>query len=185
MFYFSVNAFTEDLFQLPGLLSDANNFSSFNRSKIYPDSVIDNLEPIDKSIKNLGNRKDPFFAGILSFVFPGSGQIYAEEYSKGIIFGAVDVVGKASLITLSIFLTDKYTSESTGDNHVDWRELTGSDRTIVISMVLSYIIFLGYNVYDAVDSSNAYNSNYYQDIPISIMLDTESSNINFNYNLKF
>jgi len=38
-------------------------------------------------------KKNPFIAGFLSFCFPGAGQLYNEEYSKGIILIATLISG--------------------------------------------------------------------------------------------
>lgn len=47
-------------------------------------------------------KKNPFIAGLLSFCFPGAGQLYNEEFSKGLILIATLISGIVVIVYTGI-----------------------------------------------------------------------------------
>ena len=93
-------------------------FASFTRSQTAENKLVlsGNLNTDSKVIFNnyvetntpqfsylVGNKKSPILAGVLSFLIPGAGEIYTEEYLKAGIFLAIE----AAVITTAVVYDGK------------------------------------------------------------------------------
>jgi hypothetical protein len=61
------------------------------------------IESLPEIMPQPEKRKSPLLAGLLSFVIPGSGEIYAESYIKGAVFIALE----AAVITTALIYDNK------------------------------------------------------------------------------
>lgn len=105
------------------------------------------------------DRKDPFIAGVLSWVWPGLGQFYTQDYGAGSLFLLADLVQKGLLVYGAFYYSDKYSSS---DNKVvRWQDMHGRDQTIIIGYVFSVLLLKVYCVVDAVYSAERYNREVY------------------------
>ncbi len=99
---------------------------------------------IDISLK----KKTPILAGLLSFVLPGAGEIYTENYIKAGIFAAIEVG--------AVILAVKYNSK--GDDQTDFYEAYANEHWSAqqyVNWTLNHLTFLNpnlnpsdYNVFD-------------------------------------
>jgi len=105
------------------------------------------------------DRKDPFIAGVLSWVWPGLGQFYTQDYAAGSLFLLADLVQKGLLVYGAFYYSDKYSSS---DNEVvRWQDMRSRDQTIIIGYVFSVLFLKVYCVVDAVYSAERYNREIY------------------------
>ncbi len=160
------------VFFLSFILIFASSLSA-NDIELNQSQEIKNFD--EKPVNYFTSRKDPFLAGILSSVMPGVGQIYSEEYTKGSLVILGDFIGKASLITVIVSLTTKYSSSS--NDSVSWERLSGGDKALLLSVAITYLGFYIWNIIDAVESANDYNAKYLREP--SITLTFNSSNNGF------
>ena len=94
---------------------------------------------------NFNQPKDPFKAGLMSFLIPSGGHIYNEQYSKAgfYLFGVPLMFIVGELIML---------------NNIDKSDESGI--LFGASVKLTSIVFHLYNVYDAVISAHRINREY-------------------------
>ncbi len=126
------------------------------------------------------DEKDPFIAGLLSATMMGLGQFYTKEYTKGSIFVLTDFIQKGTLIWMIVALNEKYTDKEKGDQVVEWREITNTDKTLIIGYLVFYFGSKIYCIIDAVHSANVYNKNLQKQRQIK----TTGLNLNFNISNK-
>lgn len=98
--------------------------------------------------------KDPFLAGILSWVMPGAGQIYAHAYTRGSFFVLGELVDKTALLSLFLYLHDRY---SRIGGQVSWLNLNDTEKGLVISYALLSVGFRIYTSLDAVRTTQRYD----------------------------
>ncbi len=147
--------------------------SFFTLNELYPfDSGLtsgDKIKNFEASqINRFAVRKDPFMAGLISSMMPGVGQIYAEDYTNGSLIILGDVLGKATLITLIITYTNKY---STANNDtVGWEDLNGGDKALFLSVSIIYLGFYIWNIIDAAKSARDYNSSNFKEPSLNLAI---------------
>jgi hypothetical protein len=107
------------------------------------------------SLRFADSYKDPFLAGVLSWVMPGAGQIYCHSYTKGSIFIFGDMTEKTSMVLVLLYLNNKYFR--TRSAPISWELLEINDRAIVLSYFLLSSTFKLYNAMDAVFTAKKYN----------------------------
>ena len=87
-------------------------------------------------------RKSPVISGVLSFIFPGAGQLYNEDFLKGIILLAASIAAIISIV---------FTALSMGS-----RMFTGGDifpeATQIVKIVTAALILFGIWLYGIIDS---------------------------------
>ncbi len=105
------------------------------------------------------DRKDPFIAGVLSWVWPGLGQFYTQDYGAGSLFLLADLVQKGLLIYGAFYYSDKYSSSDSGVAR--WQDMQRRDQTIIIGYVFSVLFLKVYCVVDAIYSAERYNRDVY------------------------
>ena len=97
------------------------------------------------------NRKNPLVGGLLSLLFPGTGQLYNEDYGKGITLIAVLISAIGSIIYSAIELSNmQWLSYS---EHLE----PGLIVIIVVSSLILFAIWL-YGRIDAVNGARRWNS---------------------------
>lgn len=107
------------------------------------------------TLRVTGSYKDPFLAGVLSWVMPGAGQIYCQSYTKGSVFIFGDMIEKSSMVLVLLYLNNKYFR--TRSAPISWERLEVNDRAIVISYFVLSSTFKLYNAMDAVFTAEKYN----------------------------
>ena len=116
--------------------------------------------PVSQSneISNIGkpsySYKDPFLAGVLSWVMPGAGQIYAQSYTKGSVFIFANLVDKTSMVMLLLYLNNNYKGVATG---ITWKDLRTGDKALIISYLALSTTLKLYNSIDAIYTAERYN----------------------------
>lgn len=105
------------------------------------------------------DRKDPFIAGVLSWVWPGLGQFYTQDYAAGSLFLLADLVQKGLLVYGAFYYSDKYSSSE--NEIVRWQDMRSRDQTVIIGYVFSVLLLKVYCVVDAVYSAERYNREIY------------------------
>jgi hypothetical protein len=85
-------------------------------------------------------RKNPFIAGALSFLFPGAGQLYNEDFMKGIILIAAMI---ASVVTII------YSGIALGGGLMSGQVFPPA--MLIVRIVISGLIYLGIWLYGIID----------------------------------
>jgi hypothetical protein len=132
-------------------------------------------------------RQDPFLAGALSWYMAGLGQIYAGKYLKGTIFWIVDYSLYISTI-LSVADINFSSNKDIGFqlNIKPKENLTQKEKTIAISLGISYVLFHIYNVVDAVRIVHYNNlkiseNNFKNSFSVSYKSEENNNYLLFNY----
>ncbi|HOG65031.1 MAG TPA: hypothetical protein PLD82_06300 [Spirochaetota bacterium] len=99
--------------------------------------------------------RDPFLAGLLSGLYWGLGHFYTKDYTSGSLFMFGDLVFKGLAVGLVLKLKNKYTGD--GDDQIRWREMNGTDRSLVIGAIAVWAGVTILSVADAASSANEYN----------------------------
>lgn len=121
----------------------------------------DQLNQYDASDRIYPAEKDPFIAGLLSYLMMGTGQIYCHEYTKGSIFIAADLVDKAALVLLISHINSTYAPSSGEIININWDAFSTETKTLTIIYFIGSVGLRFYNVIDAVNSANEYNRKYF------------------------
>jgi hypothetical protein len=94
------------------------------------------------NVMSYQRRKSPVISGILSFFFPGAGQLYNEDFLKGIILIAATIAAIVSIV---------FTGISMGS-----RMYNGSDifpqATQIVTIVTAALILFGIWLYGMIDA---------------------------------
>jgi hypothetical protein len=106
-------------------------------------------------------EKDPFLAGLLSWFMMGVGQMYVQEYTRGSIFIAADLLDKASLILLVTHINNKYAPDDSGLIYVNWRDFDAGTKALIISYIGASLGLRMYCVVDAYKSAQRYNERFF------------------------
>ena len=130
------------------------------------DSAITAEQYNTKNQENLKNvPPTPILASLLSWMYPGLGQIYAKAYFKGSIFMLVDLLEKAAM-GIAIVTTFYPDPEAINEPfNISWTELSTGEKIFLASYISIYFlnrIISSYTAYyDAKNSYQYYdNSNY-------------------------
>ncbi len=105
-------------------------------------------------------KKDPIFAGALSWYVPGLGQIYSEAYLKGAIFWVVEeslMVG--TVLTFANLKLDITRAFDLGMVIKSREAPDEKDKRTAILLGISLITVHFFNVVDAVSTALRYNRN--------------------------
>lgn len=89
---------------------------------------------------NENHKKNPLISGILSFFFPGAGQLYNEEYGKGLILFAAAVAAIISIIHSGLAL---------GNQMINGEIFPQASH--IIKIVASAFIYFGLWLYGMID----------------------------------
>ena len=131
-------------------------------------------------------EKDPFIAGLLSWLMMGTGQIYCREYTKGSIFIAADLVDKATLVLLISHINSTYAPGSGEIININWDAFSTETKTLTILYFIGSIGLRFYNVIDAVNSANEYNRKYFsKDKPQGVSFSYSDGGFSVGYNIRF
>ena len=126
----------------------------------------------NNSSNEVQTKKDPIFAGALSWYVPGLGQIYSEAYIKGALFWIVEeslIVGTImSFANLKLDITRAF---DLGVVIKSKETSSTSDKRTAILLGVSLITVHFFNVVDAVSTSLRYNRNV-----------EDNYSVKFNYN---
>lgn len=106
-------------------------------------------------------EKDPFIAGLLSWVKMGLGQIYCQEYTKGSLFMALDLVDRGALILLISHINTRYSPSGDEIIYVNWERFDVETKVLAVAYFAGTLGLRFYNVIDAVQSANRYNERYF------------------------
>ncbi len=106
-------------------------------------------------------EKDPFIAGLLSWLMMGTGQIYCREYTKGSIFIAADLADKAAFVLLLSYINNRYASAGTEIINIDWNAFDTGTKLLTVLYFTGTLSLRFYNVLDAINSANIYNKKYF------------------------
>jgi hypothetical protein len=113
------------------------------------------------SVRVFPAEKDPFVAGLLSWLMMGTGQMYCHEYTKGSIFIAADLVDKVALVLLVSHINSKYAPSSGEIINIKWDSFDPGTKIITLLYFAGSLTLRFYNVIDAVNSANNYNRRYF------------------------
>jgi hypothetical protein len=106
-------------------------------------------------------EKDPFVAGLLSWLMMGTGQMYCREYTKGSIFIAADLADKTAFVLLVSHINSKYAPGSGEIININWNAFDTGTKVLTIAYFVGSLALRFYNVLDAVDSANRYNERFF------------------------
>jgi TM2 domain-containing membrane protein YozV len=87
-------------------------------------------------------KKHPLISAALSFIFPGAGQLYNEEYGKGLILIAVSIAAILSII---------YSGISMGNEIMSGSYLPRI--TLIMQIITSALIYFGIWLYGIIDGA--------------------------------
>lgn len=153
-----------------------------SETRIIPEKI-ENLEDLSKSQPLFTTRKDPFLAGFLSFFMMGAGQFYTGKYETGSLLLFSDIVLKSMFIGLILHLKAEYTTDI--NPTVYWRDISATDRTLIISFSVIYVVLLVVNINDAVQSAYEFNRKYIRERNIDIGINASKDNICFKLIKRF
>jgi hypothetical protein len=117
-------------------------------------------EPHDVLQEQTRKTKDPFIAGLLSWFMMGVGQIYVQEYTKGSILIAADLIDRASLVLLVAHINKKYAPSDNQIINVNWGEFNTGTKVLIISYFAASVGLRFYSAIDAYRSAVKYNDRY-------------------------
>jgi TM2 domain-containing membrane protein YozV len=86
-------------------------------------------------------RKNPVIGGLLSFLFPGAGQFYNEEFGKGIILIAAAIAAIVSIV---------YTGISLGNGILNGEAIP--EAVQIVKIVMSGLIYFGLWLFSMIDA---------------------------------
>jgi len=118
-----------------------------------------NIEKYETDYKFQPVEKDPFLAGLLSWMMMGIGQFYCGEYTKGSIFIAADLINKGAMVLLISHINTKYSLSET--DIINWKKFDDGTKFLIISYFAGTIGVKFYSVIDAIQSANHYNEKYF------------------------
>jgi len=102
-------------------------------------------------------EKDPFIAGILSWLMMGTGQMYCREYTKGSIFIAADLIDKAALVLLISHINSTYAPQSGEIININISAFDAGTQALTILYLVGSLSLRAYSVIDAMNSARKYN----------------------------
>jgi len=102
-------------------------------------------------------EKDPFIAGLLSWLMMGTGQMYCREYTKGSIFIAADLIDKAALVLLISHINSTYAPQSGEIININFSAFDTGTQALTILYLVGSLSLRAYNVIDAMNSAKKYN----------------------------
>lgn len=91
-------------------------------------------------------KKNPVIGGVLSALFPGIGQIYNEEYGKGVILIAVAITAGSALVYSVLTAVPMFLSVKQSD----LQAIQPGPVTALVSTVLILIALWFYGIIDAI-----------------------------------
>ncbi len=89
-------------------------------------------------------RKNPLISAVLSFIFPGAGQLYNEEFIKGLILFAAAIASVLSIIHSGI---------SMGNIMMNGNEEILPPAAYIVRIVASGLIYFGLWLYGIIDGA--------------------------------
>ena len=105
-------------------------------------------------------KKDPFIAGFLSWLMMGTGQIYCQDYTRGSIFMALDLLDRVVFVGLVSYVNKKYSPKGDEVINLNWQSFDPSTKLIILGYIVAKYGIRFYNVYDAIQAAKRYNSIY-------------------------
>ena len=149
-------------------------------------TLADQLNLYENTDKVYPDEKDPFIAGLLSYLMMGTGQIYCHEYTKGSIFIAADLLDKTALVLLISYINSTYAPSSGEIININWDTFSTETKTITIIYLLGSVTLRFYNVLDAVNSANEYNRKFYsKSKPQGVSFSLSEDGFNIGYSIHF
>lgn len=94
-------------------------------------------------------KKSPVIGGLLSALFPGIGQIYNEEYGKGIILIAVTITTISSIVYSSLTILPRILSSLSSHSLSVQMIQPGTIATLVDATLVLFAVWL-YGIIDAI-----------------------------------
>lgn len=94
-------------------------------------------------------RKSPVIGGLLSALFPGIGQIYNEEYGKGIVLIAVTITTISSIVYSSLTILPRIVSSVSSHSLSVQTVQPGPITTLVGTVLVLFAVWL-YGIIDAI-----------------------------------
>ena len=86
-------------------------------------------------------RKNPFISGILSIIFPGAGQLYNEDFSKGIILFVATIASIAFIV---------YSGLSLGSRVMNGEVIP--EPVLIVRLVIAALLLTGFWIYGVIDA---------------------------------
>ncbi|MDD5065933.1 MAG: hypothetical protein PHF84_02680 [bacterium] len=118
------------------------------------------------------NKRDPILAGVLSWYMPGLGQFYAGQYLKGSIYWVVENTLFISAVLTIADLNFSVNKDIGFQFNVKPKEyVSKKDKTIAITLAVSYIAFHVFNVIDAIRTT----------VTVNREMESGSSRLSFQY----
>lgn len=132
------------------------------------EAIPQELSLTDDEIKVLfEKKKDPLFAGILSFYMPGLGQFYCDEKLKGAIF----LVTEYTIIIGSLFYFLDFNFKAGSDSgfnlgidakRTDLGVISTRRKNLFYVTLTTLSVIHVYNIIDAVKSAGSFNASLHQ-----------------------
>ncbi len=151
------------------------------------EATIQELSLSDDEIKVLfEKKKDPLFAGILSFYMPGLGQFYSDEKLKGAIF----LVTEYTIVIGSLFYFLDFNFKAGSDSgfnleidakRTDLGVISTKRKNLFYTTLATLSVIHVYNIIDAVKSAGSFNASLQEKRQELIK---KYPKLNFGYNTK-
>lgn len=145
-------------------LDDESQDDIYDFEDLFLPEIIYNNKKV--RVKNLGETsmytppKDPFLATVLSFMWMGLGQAYIGENPV-----ASTILISAELTLIGLFIFEFFILQSQYSDYFDpmvrWEEVSGENKIMVVTTILTYVALKIFNVLDAHKQAVNYNRKYY------------------------
>lgn len=130
--------------------------------------------------------REPFVAGLLTSMFWGLGHFYTKEYTRGSLLMFSDLIYKGLLVGLLLKLKNRYT-DSNGDDTVSWKELSGSDKGLVLGYIISWLGISIWAAYDAAESAHRFNRKFdlQKNLDLKLVPDGQGAGLQLGWKQRF
>ena len=127
-------------------------------------------------------KKDPIFAGALSWYMPGLGQMYAGDLVKGAVFFVIE----EALLVGTVLSFAELKLDVTGDVDIGLsiKSKENPDRNEQTVGIILGVLFIGVhflNIIDAVNTTRTYN----RSLPVNVYADVDSGTAGNKYSFGF
>jgi TM2 domain-containing membrane protein YozV len=131
-------------------------------------------------------KKDPIFAGALSWYMPGLGQMYAGDLVKGGVFFVIE----EALLVSAVLSFAELKLDVTGDIDIglNIKSKDNPDRSEQQIGVILGVVFIGVhflNIIDAVNTTRTYNRSQPMNVYADVASDPEGNNYSFGFKSSF
>jgi hypothetical protein len=116
----------------------------------------------------------------------GVGQIYVQEYTKGSLFIAANLIDKTSLLLLISHINNRYAPSAGETISLNWKQFNPGTKFLIISYFGAHLGLKVYSAFDAYNSAKKYNDKYSrQTNKEGLSFDFKEDSLSLRYTVQF